>query len=340
MAEPCENGLVSTIIPVYNRPGLLREAVQSVLSQTYRPIEVIISDDGSTDETPEVAGELALEHLGCIRVVRNQNRGAGAAREAGRELARGEFIQYLDSDDLLLPTKFETLVSALHRQADCGIAYGITRLMDAGGGVLREPYKWTAHGMTSLFPALLVDRWWNTHTPLFRRSVCDRVGPWKEMGVCEDWEYDARVGALGTRLHYCNEVLSGTRRHESYRLTGGGLNRGKLKDISHLIQSLYDCAVKAGVEHECREMRHFSRWAFLVARQTGAAGLPERSSACFDIARKAAGAERAAGRDFRSYAWMARTFGWTLTGKLSRFLDRVLSRKPGTATMKQSWMES
>src|SRR4051812_13992958 len=93
--------LVSTIIPVFNRPAMLREAVTSVLSQTYRPIEVIIVDDGSTDDdTPRAIAELAERHPD-VRGIRRTNGGPGLAREAGRGESRGDFIQYLDSDDLL-----------------------------------------------------------------------------------------------------------------------------------------------------------------------------------------------------------------------------------------------
>src|SRR5438552_12119469 len=99
-----ERGLVSTIIPVYNRAPLLREAVASVLAQTYRPIEVIIVDDGSTDTTGCEAEGLAEAHLE-VRVIHRRNGGPGEARETGRLAACGEFIQYVDSDDLLLPRK-------------------------------------------------------------------------------------------------------------------------------------------------------------------------------------------------------------------------------------------
>src|ERR1044071_1111048 len=106
-------GLVSTIIPVFNRSGMLCEAVSSVIAQTYRPIEVLIVDDGSTDETAGVADELADIEAVEIRVIHQHNTGAGLAREAGRQAASGEFIQYLDSDDLLLPRKFELQVEGL-----------------------------------------------------------------------------------------------------------------------------------------------------------------------------------------------------------------------------------
>src|SRR5262249_59873860 len=96
-------GLVSTIIPVHNRPLLLQEAVASVLAQTYRPIEIVIVDDGSTDDTAQSIIALAEGYPSIVRHLRIPNGGPGAAREAGRVTASGEFIQYLDRRAPLLP---------------------------------------------------------------------------------------------------------------------------------------------------------------------------------------------------------------------------------------------
>ncbi|MGH9419051.1 MAG: glycosyltransferase family A protein, partial [Thermoanaerobaculia bacterium] len=115
---------MTTIIPVFNRPALLVEAVGSVLAQTYRPVEIIVVDDGSTDETSSVSDALATKHGGIIRVIHKTNGGPGLAREAGRIAARGDYIQHLDSDDLLLPRKFELQVAALEASPGCGAAYG------------------------------------------------------------------------------------------------------------------------------------------------------------------------------------------------------------------------
>ena len=82
MAESVVANLVSTVIPVYNRPAMLRQAVDSVLAQTHRPVEILISDDGSTDDTPQLAQQLVRDHPDIVRYVRNSNRGPGPAREA------------------------------------------------------------------------------------------------------------------------------------------------------------------------------------------------------------------------------------------------------------------
>ena len=98
------NDVVSVIVPVYNRAAQLRRAVASAIAQTYRPLEILIVDDGSTDDTPRAIAELEARHAE-VRGIRQENGGPGAARETGRRAARGAFVQYLDSDDLMLPPR-------------------------------------------------------------------------------------------------------------------------------------------------------------------------------------------------------------------------------------------
>lgn len=332
-------GMVSTIIPVHNRPQMLREAVESVLSQTYRPIEVIISDDGSTDETPQVADSLASAHAENIRVVPSKsNQGPGPTREAGRLLAEGEFIQYLDSDDLLCPGKFEIQVKALRNHPECGIAYGRTRHITMDGTVLADPFKWTGREYPTLFPWLLVDRWWCTHTPLYRRSLCDAIGPWSDLRWSQDWEYDGRVGSLGTRLAYCPELVSEHRLHSGIRQIDQAdwTTPERAKERKRLLGMLFTHAKRAGVTYATPEMQYFSRWLFMTARQCGVAGLRTDAAECFSWARHAAGPARGNGVDFRLYRLLATTLGWTTTGRLFCHLDTLRNRRsPGSTTKHQ-----
>lgn len=333
MPEIIEN-LVSTIIPVYNRPVMLQSCVESVLAQTHRPIEIIISDDGSSDETPDVAQKLVDSHPGEVRLVRNQNQGAGPAREAGRQISKGEFIQYLDSDDRLWPGKFEAQVAALRAHPECGVAYGRTRLLNEEGEVLADPFKWTGRELPTLFPWLLVDRWWCTHTPLYRRTVCDAVGSWTDLRYSQDWEYDGRVGALGTRLVFCDETVSDHYSHVGKRQTGSGKwlgPEGRVRFLS-LMQSY---AKQAGVATGTLEMKHFSRWAFANARECGALGDAEAAKACLKIAIEAADEDN---RDTRLYRILANVFGWKWMGMVSIYLIKHIKFRSGPFTQKQSWM--
>ncbi len=327
--------LVSTVIPAYNRGPMLREAVHSVLQQTWRPIEIIIVDDGSTDDTLDVANDLMRQHPGVVHVIRKPNGGPGPAREAGRQSANGEFIQYLDSDDRLLPDKFAVQVEALRRHPECGIAYGHTRLIDAEGRVLKSPFKWTARELPYLFPALLVDRWWCTHTPLYRRTLTDAMGPWSDLRYSQDWEYDARAGATGTRLAYCPVDVSEHRTHEGVRQTGSG-RWLQPKDRARFFGLMLQHAQAAGVTEQSPEMRHFVRWAFSHARQCALLGEEDAARSLFGVACRAAGSP---GMDLRAFGAVAGVLGWRRAVALSQPVLAAVGRRAGTDTQQQSWME-
>jgi hypothetical protein len=316
-------GLVSTIIPVYNRPAQLREAVASVLAQDYRPIEIIIVDDGSTDDTYAVAQALAAQHLGIFRCVTQANAGPGVARELGRQLAQGEFIQYLDSDDILLPGKFAAQVGALQHNPDADAAYGITYFRSADGTLVEEPHKDTGKPIPSMFPAFLVSRWWETATPLYRSSVCDKAGPWTDLSLEEDWEYDCRIAAHGGKLVWCQNPVSEHRDHGGGRLSGGSvLDPVRMRQRARSHELIYGHAIRAGLQ-DTPEMQHFARELFLLSRQCGAAGLAAESRRLFELSRQASGVARSRGLDFRLYKMAAGLVGWIAMGRLSGWLDRL-----------------
>ncbi len=325
-------GVVSTIIPVYNRAGMLREAVASVIAQTYRPIEIVIVDDGSTDDTMTAIAEIERAHPCVVKSVRRDNAGPGAARETGRKIASGEFIQYLDSDDLLLPDKFRIQIGALKKHSECGIAYGMTHHCGVGHPLLPVPFKRTGEKFEYLFPALLLSRWWSTSTPLYRREVTDLVGPWLSLFNEEDWEYDARVAGFGVRLLYCQKFVSVTRWHGFDRLhKDGSINARKLHDRAIAHELILTHALAAGIAANQPEMQHFARELFLLARQCGVAGLATESKRLFDLARAASIPERANGFDFLLYSAAARVLGWKKIARLAHGLDKVRNLCQGGA---------
>lgn len=330
-------GLVSTVIPVFNRGHLVRRSIESVIQQDYRPIEIILVNDGSTDDTGSVLEQLRVHYGAEVIVLHQANAGPGAARETGRRSARGEFIQYLDSDDRLLPGKFTAQVAALEANADCGIAYGKTRLVDETDAIIRAPYKKSGEKIEYLFPELLVDRWWNTHTPLYRRTVCDLVGAWPSNRMSEDWQYDARFGALRTRLVYCDLYVSEHLQHSGDRLTRGPVSRQKLCDICDLMPVLYSSAVQAGVAAGTPQMRHFSRWAFSLARQLGVHGENQRAALCLGLARQA-------GHGIRNPAeilmvrLLAFLIGWKRMQNVLDFVMKLRGRAHGQQTLPPSWL--
>src|SRR5262245_16756686 len=292
------DGLVSTIIPVHNRPSLMREAVASVLAQTHRPVEIIIVDDGSIDETGREAEALAEAHPE-VHTIHRENGGPGAARETGRLAAKGEFIQYLDSDDLLLPTKFELQVAGLRQYGDCSVSYGKTRFYAYGDRPPDVPWKRTGERISTMFPSFLRSRWWGTSTPLYRRGVTDLAGPWTELRNEEDWEYDCRIARNGGQLHYCDTFVSDERVTRGPHLsTASSTDPEKLRSRARAHKLILEHALATRISHDTPEMQQFARELFLLARQCGAAGLGEESRLLFKLARQASGTERSRGIDF------------------------------------------
>lgn len=316
-------GLVSTIIPVYNRAMLLQEAVASVLAQTYRPIEIIVVDDGSSDDTGTVADKLASEYPGEISVIHQHNTGPGLAREAGRQIAKGEFIQYLDSDDILLPNKFELQVAGLKTNPECGISYGWTRYRHSDGHAEKSPWKGSGRKVETMFPSMLLSRWWDTPNPLYKRILCDKAGPWIGLRLEEDWEYDCRIAALGVKLHYADEYIVEVRDHDNSRLCkGAAIDPLRLKERTRSHALILKHAQKTGLSANDPEMQHFARALFLLSRQCGAAGLEKESEELFGLSREAAGQKKAKGWDYRIYGFFAAIIGWPFTGKISCKIDR------------------
>jgi hypothetical protein len=317
--------LVSTIIPVFNRPVQLREAVRSVLAQSYRPLEIIIVDDGSTDqETFALAKSLEALHPGVIRAVTKPNGGPGLAREAGRQLVRGEFIQYLDSDDVLLPEKFAMQVGALRRRPDAGVAYGKTRFRHADGTV--EPGAWKDSGIErdAMFPTFLNDRWWDTPTPLYRRTVCDAAGAWTDARIEEDWEYDCRIAALGTRLAWVDSFVCEVRDHASDRLSRGTNEdsvRVRFRAQSH--QRVAEHAERANVFVTAPlHGRQFSRSLFLLARQCAAIDLQDEYHRLLALAKHVARSSGGRTIDIDLYRALVQLGG----ARMARLMDSVQRR--------------
>jgi GT2 family glycosyltransferase len=336
-------GLVSTIIPVHNRSRLLREAVASVLEQDHRPIEIVIVDDGSSDDTGAVADGLAATHPGIIRVVHQANGGPGSARQRGLDHSRGEFVQFLDSDDLLLPGKFSAQVGVLRRRPEAQIAYGPSLEEDHSQRPVRRrgPMRATGIPMERLFPRLLLERWWTTSSPLYRRALLDRIGPWQPWINEEDWEYDGRAGATGAPLAWVPSDVSVRRIHmgDDHLSDGGHLDPRKLADRARAQASLLQSALAGGVDRHGPEMARFARSAFLLSRQCGAAGAEQASRQMFQLARQV-GAVGVGGRlEFLLYRLLAGGLGWGRAACLSmgvRRRRRAETRSAGEHGLKRS----
>lgn len=314
------SGMVSVIIPTHNRSAMLREAVASALAQTYRSIELVIVDDGSTDDTARVLAELSQLHPSIIRWVPQVNAGPGAARNLGLQHAQGEFIQYLDSDDLLEPNKFDLQVAALREHPDAGLAYGITRRINLVTG---ESKAWarTCESIGDIFPSFLMQRGWDTNAPLWRRATCDRIGRWLPLRCLEDWEHDLRAGMLGVRAVHVQAPGAIVRDHDRDRASvmGAGYTTAIVRDMVVAHAAVWMRMRELGLR-DWSYLERFSRKLFWLARLCGEFGLHVEAEAALSMAR-----EMSAGRGtlvLRLYGFIARSIGWQRT---VRWSERVRS---------------
>lgn len=225
------SGLVSVIVPTYNRAELVRQALASVWEQTYRPIELIVVDDGSEDETPSVVRDWKAEHESetfRVRLHSQENQGVGVARNQGLRMASGEYIQFLDSDDCLSEKKIETQVHTLADEKDDRVAFCETLFF--GGGT--EPQKTAEPTGTRTMSSSddpvtwLLDLFgWDgekglvgIHAWLVPRSIVQDAGPWRRALVCDDdGEYFSRVVLKSSKVLQ-TDGCAYYRRHDGERL--------------------------------------------------------------------------------------------------------------------------
>ena len=131
-----KDGLVSVVIPCYNQARFLSEAIESALAQSYIKVQIIVVDDGSTDNTSEVATLYA-----GVKCIRQMNKGPADARNAGLQASSGEYLLFLDADDRLLPDAVDLGVRSLNSHSECGFVYGHVRLIAQDGSPLPSPLQ-------------------------------------------------------------------------------------------------------------------------------------------------------------------------------------------------------
>jgi glycosyltransferase involved in cell wall biosynthesis len=181
--------LVSVVIPCYNHGRFLREAIRSVLDQTYPAVEIVVVNDGSTDETNRVVAEFPT-----VRYVVQDNRGLAAARNAGLARCRGDFVVFLDADDRLMPDAIQIGAAILRRDSALGFTAGHSRLISRDG-VPQPTTNRAVENEGDPFAALLrrnVMR--NPATVMFRRGAVDAVGGFaRGVDACADYDLYLRI---------------------------------------------------------------------------------------------------------------------------------------------------
>lgn len=205
MAEP---PLVSVIIPTYNNAALAPEAVASALAQTYRPLEVVAVDDGSTDDTPARLARFGDK----IALIRQEHKGPAVARNTGLKASSGQFVAFLDSDDTWMPRKLALCVHALQQNPEAGVAYTALNIHELETG-LRYRQKQYTHSGWMARELFMECRGVNTSTLVVRRTCLDEAGLFdEEFFRAQDWDLMLRLAERFPYAHVA-EVLTERRLH-------------------------------------------------------------------------------------------------------------------------------
>jgi glycosyltransferase involved in cell wall biosynthesis len=232
--------MVSVIIPVYNRLLYLQAAIESVLAQTYQVFEIIVVDDGSI---VDVMGVLR-PFMGRVSYLRQEHRGVAAARNLGVSASRGEYLAFLDSDDIFMPAKLERQLTDLLKNSQVAMAYSDEFLIDNSGNTSSSALRVKR---TPPLPSgciakdFFVDSFIGTMTVFLRRSVFDEVGGFDEsMLYNEDDDLWLRI-----MLKYpviCSGYVSGARRIHDTNMS---------RDRSKMVYYQLKCIGKYIIEYKC-----------------------------------------------------------------------------------------
>lgn len=205
--------LISVVIPCYNHARFLREAIESV-GVPPRALEVVVVDDGSTDDSAEVARESGHASATSVRVIRQPNAGVAAARNRGFRESRGTFVVFLDSDDRLAPNAIEAGARALDGHPQAVFVYGRCQVMAADGTLLPTPLQPRIDRHP--YHELLRDNYiWTPANVMFRRGPLERYGAFDpQLNRQSDYELYLRL-ARTYPIHDHGQLVAHYRRHDA-----------------------------------------------------------------------------------------------------------------------------
>ncbi|HRO99003.1 MAG TPA: glycosyltransferase family A protein [Flavobacteriales bacterium] len=215
---------ISVIIPCYNVERYVERAVRSVLAQTHPDIELIVGDDGSTDGTRERLRALKEELGDRITVLEQENRGACAARNTGLAKATGELVQFLDADDVLLPSKLAHQASVAERSGRPAPVIGSSRIIDPVGNSVRTVVQ--QPGDRDPWMDLMSHGLNITSTNLWKRAAVEQAGGWREgLGSSQEYDLMFRMLQQGARVVHDPEVLTEIHQRPGGSISQTGLDR-------------------------------------------------------------------------------------------------------------------
>lgn len=246
---------VSVIIPAYNSAKYLIDAIASVLNQTYTDYEIIVINDGSTDNTREVV----KPYLDRIRYFEQENKGVSATRNRGMYLARGELIAFLDADDFFMPHKLQQQVKIFDIQPDLGIVNSGFRMISEEGKQIQDIERW--HSIPTLTPEI-----WLLHKPvlpsamMFKKFWLLKVGGFDpRFSASEDVDVVLRMIIWGCKSTWLKEITVYYRQHKT---SASWRNPIKQMANAELMQECF--FAREDIPKSLRCLERQSRYDFLV----------------------------------------------------------------------------
>lgn len=257
---------VSVIVPAYNRARIIGETIESLLGQTLAPHQLIVVDDGSDDNTVDVARSFGPRVL----VVEQANSGPGSARNHGLELATGEFVQFFDSDDLCTTDKLEHQARAL-AESGADLAYGPWAHFWSEAGGLRVAGMAVQQGPTRREPLTAMLAGWLAFMPasMVRRSWIDRVGGYPTARrTGEDVELLFRLVLAGARLVHVPGPLLLVRQHGEGQISSAShLATMRAEDQVHLCSEIAAMLQGRGLRLSAGQHLSWRTWQWRVHNQ-------------------------------------------------------------------------
>ena len=211
--------MVSVIIPCYNYGHLINETLSSIFEQTYKNLEVIVIDDGSTDNTEEIV-KIYNQKDSRVKYYKCKNEGLGTSRNRGLENAKGDFIQFLDADDLIEKEKFKIQVEIFKNSPEVDVVYGSVRYFK------KDPFNlskrlytyWGANKewmpkLSGAGPKFMAKafkaNFSHLSSPLFKKELVLKVGEFNnEMSAVADYHFLLRCALAGANFHYHDDLHS------------------------------------------------------------------------------------------------------------------------------------
>ena len=201
------NPKVTIVLPSFNRGNLLKKSIESILNQTYTNFELIVVDDGSTDNTESVVDKIKKKDKRVIYLKHMKNMGASAARNSGIRIAKGEFIAFQDSDDIWKPNKLEKQMEIFEKTSEkTAVVYtGFLKILNTKKIYFPPPYIRGKEGY--IYNSLLKENFITTQTILIRRNVFKEIGIFDEqLPRLQDWDLFLRI-SKSFEFKFINEPL-------------------------------------------------------------------------------------------------------------------------------------